>query len=135
MSWRGRHGSRVNYSYGGRGMPLGTLWPESGSQEILNLVLSWLPPFPPLIQSVNPLHRMVTAVFSDVFSLASTLESPSTLVFQMILNPVSLALSHISQQKDENKNRSFHEQPTKTLLIVFVLVLKPSLFKYAAPCL
>ena len=76
-------------SYGGRSMPLGTLWPESRSREILNLVLIWLPPFLPLIQSVNPLHRMVTAMFSDVFSLASTLESPSTLHIQMILNPVS----------------------------------------------
>lgn len=121
MSWQGRHGSGVNYSYGCRAMPLGTLWPESGNREILNLVLRWLPPFPPLIQSVNPLHRMVTAMFSDVFSLASIL------VFQMILNPVLLALSHISQQKDENKNRSFHERPTKTLFIVFVLVLSMQL--------
>lgn len=87
--------------------------------------------FPPLIQAVNPQHRMVPAVFSDFFSLASTLESPSTLHFQMILNPVSLAKSYISQQKDENKTRSFRERPTKTLLIVFVVVLKLSLISGA----
>lgn len=127
----GKAWQQMNYSCGGRSMALDTLWPESGSKEILNLLLNWLLPFPPLIQSVKPQHRMVPAVFSDFFSLASTLESPSTLHFQMILNPVSLAMSHICQQKDENKNRSFRERSTKTLLIVFVIVLKLSLISEA----
>ena len=63
----GKAWQQINYSCGGRSMPLDTLWPESGSKEILNLLLSWLPPFPPLIQSVKPQHRMVPTVFSDGF--------------------------------------------------------------------
>lgn len=63
----GKSWQQMNYSCGGRTLPLDTLWPESGSREILNLLLSWLPSFPPLIQSVKPQQRMVPAVFSDVF--------------------------------------------------------------------